>query len=179
MMQLLAHKLKPLKSHTNSPDQIIKDKTTTFKWAAALSLSVKTPVDSTTYSAPVWAHGISSGFLQQFQNKIIRQLYTKIKHFIEVYVYLDPKTATDFSPKSRVLSSLTLSSWCFQAPWTLSYLNIYVYTHKTKTKTKKYIIIYFKLNKHLKTDRSTLYLTNFDIITYRPKFKTLHKNKHR
>jgi len=36
----------------------------TFKCAAALSLSVKTPVDSTTISAPVSPHGISSGFLR-------------------------------------------------------------------------------------------------------------------
>ena len=37
----------------------------TYMSAAALSLSVKTPVDSTTYSAPAAAHGISSGFLYQ------------------------------------------------------------------------------------------------------------------
>lgn len=40
--------------------------------------------------------------------------------------YLMPKTVTGLSPKRRVFSSLTLSSWCFHWPWTLSYLNIYV-----------------------------------------------------
>ena len=40
-----------------------KKKKQTFKWAAAFSLSVKTPVGSTTKSAPAWPHGISSGFL--------------------------------------------------------------------------------------------------------------------
>lgn len=41
----------------------------TFKWKAALSLSVKTPVDSTMKSAPASPHGISSGFLYKNQTK--------------------------------------------------------------------------------------------------------------
>ena len=41
----------------------METETQTFKWAAAFSLSVKTPVDSTMYSAPVSPQGISSGFL--------------------------------------------------------------------------------------------------------------------
>lgn len=48
----------------------------TFKWAAAFSLSVNTPVDSTTISAPYSPQGISSGFLQIVQmafTRIIRQ----------------------------------------------------------------------------------------------------------
>lgn len=39
----------------------------TFKWAEALSTVVKTPEDSTTYSAPKSAHGISAGSLYVHQ----------------------------------------------------------------------------------------------------------------
>ncbi|WVZ15836.1 hypothetical protein V8G54_013402 [Vigna mungo] len=56
-----------------------------FRWAAALSLSVKTPVDSTIKSAPDSLHGISSGFLI-------------------------PYTLTELEPKRRVLLSLILIS---------------------------------------------------------------------
>ena len=69
------HKLKtPLipKQATLSKDDIItKPNQQTFKWATTLSLSIKTPVDSTMNSTPVSAYGISSWFLQ-IQNKNIK-----------------------------------------------------------------------------------------------------------
>lgn len=98
----------------------------TFKWAAALSLSVKTPVDSTTKSAPASPHGISSGFLNSRKRRWLQILLIKIFNNIWFICYLMPKTVTGFSPKRRVFSSLTLSSWCFHCPWTVSYLNMYV-----------------------------------------------------
>lgn len=45
-----------------------------------------------------------------------------------------PKTVTAFSPKRRVFASLTLSSWFFHWPWTLSYLNMYVCNYDNRLK---------------------------------------------
>lgn len=106
----------------------------TFKCAAALSLSVKTPVDSTTYSAPVSPHGISSGFLEEpilVSSSTLQTIWSiEFDHYQEKEdwnpTYRSPKTVTSFSPKRSVLESLTFTSWCFHWPCTVSYLNMYV-----------------------------------------------------
>lgn len=56
----------------------------TFRWAAAFSLSVKTPVDSTMYSAPLPDHGISSGslnILHYIHNNIIARSKNSLTEF--------------------------------------------------------------------------------------------------